>query len=56
LILVSDENITFETESKQGQEEVVDEHILHMRKILKTPLEDMDLSVTSFQLFESCKN
>ena len=36
LMLVSDENITFDTEEK-GHEEVVDEHILHMRKILKTP-------------------
>lgn len=54
LILVSDENITFETESKQ-QEEVVDEHILHMRKILKTPLEDMDLSVRAFNCLKAAK-
>ncbi|HMU98076.1 MAG TPA: DNA-directed RNA polymerase subunit alpha [Chitinophagales bacterium] len=54
LILVSDENITFETESKQ-QEEVVDEHILHMRKILKTNLEDMDLSVRAFNCLKAAK-
>lgn len=54
LILVSDENITFETESKQ-HEEVVDEHILHMRKILKTPLEDMDLSVRAFNCLKAAK-
>lgn len=47
LMLVSDENITFNTEDK-AQEEVVDEHILHMRKILKTPLEDLELSVRAY--------
>ena len=53
-MLVSDENITFDSEEK-GQEEVVDEHILHMRKILKTPLEDLDLSVRAFNCLKAAK-
>ncbi|HNI33597.1 MAG TPA: DNA-directed RNA polymerase subunit alpha C-terminal domain-containing protein, partial [Chitinophagales bacterium] len=54
LMLVSDENITFNTEDK-AQEEVVDEHILHMRKILKTPLEDLDLSVRAYNCLKAAK-
>lgn len=54
LMLVSDENITFNSEEK-GQEEVVDEHILHMRKILKTPLEDLDLSVRAYNCLKAAK-
>lgn len=54
LMLVSDENITFDSEEK-GQEEVVDEHILHMRKILKTPLEDLDLSVRAYNCLKAAK-
>lgn len=54
LMLVSDENITFDTEEK-GHEEVVDEHILHMRKILKTPLEDLDLSVRAYNCLKAAK-
>jgi DNA-directed RNA polymerase subunit alpha len=54
LMLISDENITFDTEDK-AQEEVVDEHILHMRKILKTPLEDMDLSVRAYNCLKAAK-
>jgi DNA-directed RNA polymerase subunit alpha len=54
LILVSDENITFDSEDK-AQEEVVDEHVLHMRKILKTPLEDLDLSVRAYNCLKAAK-
>jgi DNA-directed RNA polymerase subunit alpha len=54
LILVSDDNIAFQVETKQ-QEEVVDEHILHMRKVLKTPLEDMELSVRAFNCLKAAK-
>lgn len=54
LMLVSDENITFDSEEK-GHEEVVDEHILHMRKILKTPLEDLDLSVRAYNCLKAAK-
>ena len=41
LMLITDENITFDDE-KNREENVVDEHILHMRKLLKTSLEDLD--------------
>ena len=47
LMLISDENITFDSKEKK-EDDVVDEHILHMRKLLKTPLEDLDLSVRAY--------
>ena len=54
LMLISDENISFDTEDN-SEEEVVDEHILHMRKVLKTPLEDMDLSVRAYNCLKAAK-
>ncbi|MBX7227658.1 MAG: DNA-directed RNA polymerase subunit alpha [Chitinophagales bacterium] len=54
LMLISDENISFDTEDS-NEEEVVDEHVLHMRKILKTPLEDMDLSVRAYNCLKAAK-
>jgi len=54
LMLISDENITFDTE-EASQEEVVDEHVLHMRKILKTPLEDLELSVRAYNCLKAAK-
>ncbi len=54
LMLISDENITFDTEESK-EEEVVDEHVLHMRKILKTPLEDLDLSVRAYNCLKAAK-
>ena len=54
LMLISDENISFDTEDN-SEEEVVDEHILHMRKVLKTPLEDMDLSVRAYNCLRAAK-
>ena len=54
LMLVSDENITFDTKEKI-QEDVVDEHVLHMRKLLKTPLEDLDLSVRAYNCLKAAK-
>src|SRR5690625_5870054 len=47
LLLITDENITFEKDA-QAEDDIVDEHILHMRKLLKTPLEDLDLSVRAY--------
>ena len=54
LMLISDENITFD---KAGSKEdnVVDEHILHMRKLLKTSLEDLDLSVRAYNCLKAAK-
>ena len=53
-MLVTDENITFETE-KSREDDIVDEHILHMRKLLKTPLEDLDLSVRAYNCLKAAK-
>ena len=40
LMLITDENITFD-DAASREENIVDEHILHMRKLLKTSLEDL---------------
>lgn len=54
LMLISDENITFENKGKED-EDVVDEHVLHMRKLLKQPLEDLDLSVRAYNCLKAAK-
>ncbi len=54
LILITDENITF-NDSSSREEDVVDEHILHMRKLLKTSLEDLDLSVRAYNCLKAAK-
>ncbi len=54
LMLISDENITFDSK-EEGTEDVVDEHVLHMRKMLKTPLEDLDLSVRAYNCLKAAK-
>jgi DNA-directed RNA polymerase subunit alpha len=54
LMLISDEHITFDDETKK-EESVVDEHILHMRKLLKTSLEDLDLSVRAYNCLKAAK-
>jgi DNA-directed RNA polymerase subunit alpha len=54
LMLISDENITFD-DATHREDTVVDEHVLHMRKLLKTPLEDLDLSVRAFNCLKSAK-
>ena len=54
LMLITDENITFE-DSVKREEDVVDEHILHMRKLLKTSLEDLDLSVRAYNCLKAAK-
>lgn len=46
-MLFSDENITLDQQSQTDDEEV-DEDYLHMRKLLKTQLTDLDLSVRAF--------
>jgi len=51
-MLFSDNTMTFET-SKPEEEEVVDEEMLHMRKVLKTPLNDMDLSVRAYNCLKA---
>ncbi|MBP9795676.1 MAG: DNA-directed RNA polymerase subunit alpha, partial [Chitinophagales bacterium] len=54
LMLVTDENITFHT-SGEKEVNVVDEHTLHIRKLLKTPLEDLDLSVRAYNCLKAAK-
>lgn len=54
LMLITDENISFDDATK-GEEDVVDEHILHMRKLLKTSLEDLELSVRAYNCLKAAK-
>ena len=55
LLLITDENITFE-DAVRKEDTIVDEHVLHMRKLLKTPLEDLDLSVRAYNCLKAAKN
>jgi DNA-directed RNA polymerase subunit alpha len=49
-------NTQLEIGTPQNQEDdVVDEHILHMRKLLKTSLEDLDLSVRAYNCLKAAK-
>jgi DNA-directed RNA polymerase subunit alpha len=54
LMLITDENITFD-DAATRDENIVDEHILHMRKLLKTSLEDLDLSVRAYNCLKAAK-
>jgi len=54
LMLVTDENITFDT-FESTEEDIVDEHVLHMRKLLSTNLEDLDLSVRAYNCLKAAK-
>lgn len=54
LMLITDENITFDDASAR-EDNIVDEHILHMRKLLKTSLEDLDLSVRAYNCLKAAK-
>ncbi|MCS6967121.1 MAG: DNA-directed RNA polymerase subunit alpha [Cytophagales bacterium] len=51
-MLFSDQTMTFES-SKQEEEETVDEEFLHMRKLLKTPLSELDLSVRAYNCLKA---
>ena len=54
LMLITDENISFDDDSSR-EDNIVDEHILHMRKLLKTSLEDLDLSVRAYNCLKAAK-
>ncbi len=54
LMLITDEHITFNTVGEK-EANVVDEHTLHIRKLLKTPLEDLDLSVRAYNCLKAAK-
>jgi DNA-directed RNA polymerase subunit alpha len=51
-MLFSDELITMDTQVKEVIQEV-DENVLHIRKILKTPLSDLDLSVRAYNCLKA---
>ena len=51
-MLFSDELITLDTQVKEPAQEV-DENYLHVRKILKTPLSDLDLSVRAYNCLKA---
>ena len=53
-MLFSDEKIALETTESEGNEEF-DEEVLHMRKLLKTKLVDMDLSVRALNCLKSAE-
>jgi DNA-directed RNA polymerase subunit alpha len=54
LVLFSDESILLDTQV-QSQKNEVDENMLHMRKILKTPLSDLDLSVRAYNCLKAAE-
>lgn len=54
LMLISDEYISFNERGKT-EEKVVDEQVLHMRKLLKTSLEDLELSVRAYNCLKAAK-
>ena len=54
LALITNEAIELHTATTR-EETIVDEHILHMRKLLKTSLEDLDLSVRAYNCLKAAK-
>lgn len=54
LMIITDENINFDVKG-EVKEDVVDEQTLQLRKVLKTPLEDLDLSVRAFNCLKAAK-
>ena len=51
-MLFSDQSMTFET-AKPEEEDTVDEEVLHMRKLLKTPIGELDLSVRAYNCLKA---
>ena len=54
LMLITDDNITF-NDATSHDDVIVDEHVLYMRKMLKTSLEDLDLSVRAYNCLKAAK-
>lgn len=54
LVLFSDESILEDTQV-HSQKNEVDENMLHMRKILKTSLSDLDLSVRAYNCLKAAE-
>jgi len=53
-LLLTDENITLEKEVKEVANEV-DENLVSMKKILRTPLSDLDLSVRAYNCLKAAE-
>jgi DNA-directed RNA polymerase subunit alpha len=53
-MLFSDQSMILETATK-GEPEQVDEELLHMRKLLKTSLNDLDLSVRAYNCLKAAE-
>jgi len=51
-MLFSDQNMILETQER-GEPEQVDEELLHMRKLLKSSLNDLDLSVRAYNCLKA---
>lgn len=51
-MLFSDQTMTFEASTPE-EEETVDEEVLHMRKLLKTPISELDLSVRAYNCLKA---
>lgn len=54
LMIITDENISLDDKSDE-QEDVVDEGLLQLRKVLNTTLEDLELSVRAFNCLKAAK-
>ena len=54
LMIITDENISLDTK-REEKEHLVDEETLQLRKILNTPLEDLELSVRAFNCLKAAK-
>ncbi|MBL7682160.1 MAG: DNA-directed RNA polymerase subunit alpha [Flavipsychrobacter sp.] len=54
LMIITDENISLDTK-REEKETVVDEETLQLRKVLNTPLEDLELSVRAFNCLKAAK-
>ena len=55
MTLITNEDITFNEGGTQAQNNIVDEEVLQMRKLLKTSLEDLDLSVRAYNCLKAAK-
>jgi DNA-directed RNA polymerase subunit alpha len=55
LWLITDDKNMVMDQDEDSDNDIVDEHILHMRKILKTSLEDLDLSVRAYNCLKAAK-
>ncbi len=51
-MLFSDQTMTFDT-SSSDDDDIVDEEVLHMRKLLKTPVNELDLSVRAYNCLKA---